>query len=94
MPHANMASVDFCIMKIHRLEPGSKPQPWVQKAIDKPTTPPNRHRSALKTPKGSMAATISRSPTIKFFPLRPSQGISVSRFSDTQIDLATSMLAA
>ncbi|GFW18981.1 hypothetical protein TNCV_164962 [Trichonephila clavipes] len=31
----------FCIRKIHRLGPGSNPQPWVQKARDKPTTPPS-----------------------------------------------------
>ncbi|GFS72752.1 hypothetical protein TNCV_1421341 [Trichonephila clavipes] len=29
-------------MRIHRLGPGSNPQPWVQKASDKPTTPPSR----------------------------------------------------
>ncbi|GFW86308.1 uncharacterized protein TNCV_4330921 [Trichonephila clavipes] len=29
-------------MKIHRLGPGSNPQPWVQRASDKPTTPPSR----------------------------------------------------
>ncbi|GFV77546.1 hypothetical protein TNCV_1070751 [Trichonephila clavipes] len=27
-----MAAVDFCIMKTHRIELGSNPQPWVQKA--------------------------------------------------------------
>ncbi|GFS61311.1 hypothetical protein TNCV_3105271 [Trichonephila clavipes] len=32
----------FCIRKIHRLVSGSNPQPWVQKASDKPTTPPSR----------------------------------------------------
>ncbi|PRD36592.1 UNVERIFIED_CONTAM: hypothetical protein NCL1_08206 [Trichonephila clavipes] len=32
----------FCVMKIHRLGSGSNPQPWRQKASDKPTTPPNR----------------------------------------------------
>ncbi|GFS48856.1 hypothetical protein TNCV_293141 [Trichonephila clavipes] len=32
----------FCIMRFHRLGPGSNPQPWVQKASDKPTTPPRR----------------------------------------------------
>ncbi|GFY36642.1 structural maintenance of chromosomes protein 2-2 [Trichonephila clavipes] len=28
--------------KFHRFEPGSNSQPWVQKASDKPTTPPHR----------------------------------------------------
>ncbi|GFY17111.1 hypothetical protein TNCV_1088871 [Trichonephila clavipes] len=28
-------------MKIHRFRPESNPQPWVQKASDKPTTPPS-----------------------------------------------------
>ncbi|GFS62453.1 hypothetical protein TNCV_1262441 [Trichonephila clavipes] len=32
----------FSIMKIHRLEPGSNPQPWVQNASDKPTTNHNQ----------------------------------------------------
>ncbi|GFW30628.1 hypothetical protein TNCV_455661 [Trichonephila clavipes] len=32
----------FCIRKIDRLGPGSSPQPWVQKASDKSTTPPSR----------------------------------------------------
>ncbi|GFU17528.1 hypothetical protein TNCV_5069321, partial [Trichonephila clavipes] len=31
----------FCIMKIHRLGPGSNPPPCVEKASDKPTTPPS-----------------------------------------------------
>ncbi|GFU17540.1 hypothetical protein TNCV_616951 [Trichonephila clavipes] len=32
----------FCIMKIHRLGPGSNPPPCVEKASDKPTTPPSK----------------------------------------------------
>ncbi|GFV97316.1 hypothetical protein TNCV_2038261 [Trichonephila clavipes] len=32
----------FCIMKIHRLGPGSNPQPQAYKASDKPTIPPRR----------------------------------------------------
>ncbi|GFW95920.1 uncharacterized protein TNCV_1625801 [Trichonephila clavipes] len=32
----------FCIKKIHRLGPGSNPQPWKQNDSDKPTKPPNR----------------------------------------------------
>ncbi|GFU94132.1 transposable element Tcb2 transposase [Trichonephila clavipes] len=37
----------FCIIKTHRLGPGSNPQTWAQKASDKSTTPPSRqHRTA------------------------------------------------
>ncbi|GFW19632.1 hypothetical protein TNCV_1605231 [Trichonephila clavipes] len=39
----------FYIRKIHRLGPGSNPQPWVQKASDKPATPPNRLSSRKLT---------------------------------------------
>ncbi|GFW95458.1 hypothetical protein TNCV_1721601 [Trichonephila clavipes] len=44
MPHNHTAwalSI-FCIMKTDRFGPGLNPQPWVQKANDKPTTPPSR----------------------------------------------------
>ncbi|GFU91918.1 transposable element Tcb2 transposase [Trichonephila clavipes] len=35
----------FCIRKIHHLGPGSNPQPWEQKASDKPTMPPSRQKT-------------------------------------------------
>ncbi|GFV48138.1 hypothetical protein TNCV_3554171 [Trichonephila clavipes] len=35
----------FCLVKIHQLVPGSNPQPYVQKASDKPTTPPSQQCS-------------------------------------------------
>ncbi|GFX39612.1 hypothetical protein TNCV_2103561 [Trichonephila clavipes] len=38
----------FCIMKIHRLGPGSNPQPKVQKGSDKPITPPSRQALSMK----------------------------------------------
>ncbi|GFX66182.1 transposable element Tcb1 transposase [Trichonephila clavipes] len=37
----------FCIMKIHRLGPGSNPQHWELKASDKPTMPPSQLNSLL-----------------------------------------------
>ncbi|GFU20279.1 hypothetical protein TNCV_4933541 [Trichonephila clavipes] len=40
--HTTWPLLIFCIMKIHRLGPGSNPQPWVQKASDKPASPPSR----------------------------------------------------
>ncbi|GFV83804.1 hypothetical protein TNCV_2555901 [Trichonephila clavipes] len=60
-----MAIVDsiFCIRKIHRLRPGSNPQPWIQKASVKPTTPPSRlvtgsHVFSLTCPLGSLGPEI------------------------------------
>ncbi|GFU76884.1 hypothetical protein TNCV_4520401 [Trichonephila clavipes] len=44
----DMAASIFCIMKIHCLGPGSNPQPWEQKASDKPITPPSRFPYVIK----------------------------------------------
>ncbi|GFX59958.1 hypothetical protein TNCV_4984691 [Trichonephila clavipes] len=44
-------------MKIHRLEIGSNPQPWVQKASDKPTTPPSRLFAGTSSEELSVSAS-------------------------------------
>ncbi|GFW99741.1 hypothetical protein TNCV_3419711 [Trichonephila clavipes] len=61
----------FCIRKIHRLGPESNPQPSVQKASDKTTTPPSRQ---FKTKRS----------IINYLRVASKEGCSYRRINDTE----------